>query len=101
MNRASWWAASRGVTSSAFGGTSSSSHTGDNGVGSVVCNRTDQIIRAQVRKQAPKRSNFQTWAHIIPVVNRNHEGSQTKLLTTRIASFNIHIVRYNSQVVPK
>jgi hypothetical protein len=24
------------------------------------CNRTDQIIRAQVRKQAPKRSNFQT-----------------------------------------
>jgi hypothetical protein len=28
--------------------------------GSVWCNRTDQIIRAQVRKQAPKRSNFQT-----------------------------------------
>jgi hypothetical protein len=26
----------------------------------VYCNRTDQIIRAQVRKQAPKRSNFQT-----------------------------------------
>jgi hypothetical protein len=24
------------------------------------CNRTDQIIRAQVRKRAPKRSNFQT-----------------------------------------
>jgi hypothetical protein len=24
------------------------------------CNRTDQIIRAQVRKQTPKRSNFQT-----------------------------------------
>jgi hypothetical protein len=22
------------------------------------CNRTDQIIRAQVQKQAPKRSNF-------------------------------------------
>jgi hypothetical protein len=25
-----------------------------------TCNRTDQIIRAQVQKQAPKRSNFQT-----------------------------------------
>jgi hypothetical protein len=24
------------------------------------CNRTDQIIRAQVQKQAPKRSNFRT-----------------------------------------
>jgi hypothetical protein len=24
----------------------------------AVCNRTDQIIRAQVQKQAPKRSNF-------------------------------------------
>jgi hypothetical protein len=53
------------------------------------CNRTDQIIRAQVQKQAPKCSNFRTWAHIIPVVNRNHEGFQTNLLTTKIASFNI------------
>jgi hypothetical protein len=25
-----------------------------------TCNRTDQIIRAQVQKQAPKRSNFRT-----------------------------------------
>jgi hypothetical protein len=25
-----------------------------------LCNRTDQIIRAQVQKQAPKRSNFRT-----------------------------------------
>jgi hypothetical protein len=24
----------------------------------ALCNRTDQIIRAQVQKQAPKRSNF-------------------------------------------
>jgi hypothetical protein len=24
----------------------------------LYCNRTDQIIRAQVQKQAPKRSNF-------------------------------------------
>jgi hypothetical protein len=24
------------------------------------CNKTDQIIRAQVQKQAPKRLNFQT-----------------------------------------
>jgi hypothetical protein len=36
MNRASRRAASRGVTSSAFGGTGSSSRTSDNGVGSVV-----------------------------------------------------------------
>jgi hypothetical protein len=55
----------------------------------IRCNRTDQIIRAQVQKQAPKRSNFQTWDHIIPVVNRNHEGFQTNLLTTKITSFNI------------
>jgi hypothetical protein len=27
---------------------------------SSYCNRTDQIIRAQVQKQAPKRSNFRT-----------------------------------------
>jgi hypothetical protein len=27
---------------------------------SPQCNRTDQIIRAQVQKQAPKRSNFRT-----------------------------------------
>jgi hypothetical protein len=54
-----------------------------------VCNRTDQIIRAQVQKQASKRSNFRTWAHIIPVVNRNHEGFQTNSLTTKIAWFNI------------
>jgi hypothetical protein len=40
----------------------------------TYCNRTDQIIRAQVQKQAPKRSNFRTWAHIISAVNRNHEG---------------------------
>jgi hypothetical protein len=26
--------------------------------GGGMCNRTDQIIRAQVQKQAPKRSNF-------------------------------------------
>jgi hypothetical protein len=26
----------------------------------VCCNRTDQMIRAQVQKQAPKRSNFRT-----------------------------------------
>jgi hypothetical protein len=26
----------------------------------TMCNRTVQIIRAQVQKQAPKRSNFQT-----------------------------------------
>jgi hypothetical protein len=26
--------------------------------GDADCNRTDQIIRAQVQKQAPKRSNF-------------------------------------------
>jgi hypothetical protein len=26
----------------------------------MYCNKTDQIIRAQVQKQAPKRSNFQT-----------------------------------------
>jgi hypothetical protein len=30
------------------------------GVAPVYCNRTDQIIRAQVQKQAPKRSNFRT-----------------------------------------
>jgi hypothetical protein len=28
--------------------------------GRCSCNRTDQIIRAQVQKQAPKRSNFRT-----------------------------------------
>jgi hypothetical protein len=28
--------------------------------GHPSCNRTDQIIRAQVQKQAPKRSNFRT-----------------------------------------
>jgi hypothetical protein len=63
-----------------------------------ACNRTDQIIRAQVQKQAPKRSNFRTWAHIIPVVNRNHEGFQTNSLTTRIASFNIqhHTLHFTS-----
>jgi hypothetical protein len=63
-----------------------------------VCNRTDQIIRAQGQKQAPKCSNFRTWAHIIPVVNRNHEGFQTNLLTTRIASFNIqhHTLHFTS-----
>jgi hypothetical protein len=62
------------------------------------CNRTDQIIRAQVQKHASKRSNFRTWAHIIPVVNRNHEGFQTNLLTTKIASFNIqrHTLHYTS-----
>jgi hypothetical protein len=65
------------------------------------CNKTDQIIRAQVQKQAPKRSNFRTWAHIIPVVNRNHEGFQTNSFTTKIASFNIHITCYISQVVRK
>jgi hypothetical protein len=53
-------------------------------------NRTVQIIRAQVQKQAPKRSNFRTWAHIILVVNQNHEGFQTNLITTKIASFNIN-----------
>jgi hypothetical protein len=59
------------------------------------CNRTDQIIRAKVQKQAPKRLNFRTWAHIIPVVNRNHEGFQTNSLTTRIASFNIQHHTYH------
>jgi hypothetical protein len=29
-------------------------------LGNAYCNRTDQIIRAQVQKQAPKRSNFRT-----------------------------------------
>jgi hypothetical protein len=52
-------------------------------------NRTAQIIRAQVQKQAPKCLNFQTWAHIIPVVNRYNEGFQTNPFTTKIASFNI------------
>jgi hypothetical protein len=33
------------------------------------CNETVQIIRAQVQKQSPKRSNSQTWAHITPVVH--------------------------------
>jgi hypothetical protein len=62
------------------------------------CNRTDQIIRAQVQKQAPKHSNFWTWAHIIPVVNRNHKGFQTNLFTTKIASFNIthHTLHFTS-----
>jgi hypothetical protein len=68
---------------------------------SAGCNRTDQIIRAQVQRQAPKRSNFWTWAHIIPVVNRNHEGFQTNSFTTKIASFNIHITRYILQIVRK
>jgi hypothetical protein len=66
---------------------------------SYMCwNRTDQIIRAQVQKQAPKRLNFRTWTHIIPVVNRNHEGFQTNLLTTKIASFNIqhHTLHFTS-----
>jgi hypothetical protein len=64
----------------------------------ATCNRTDQIIRAQVQKQEPKCSNFWTWAHIIPVVNRNHEGFQTNLLTTKIASFNIqhHTLHFTS-----
>jgi hypothetical protein len=63
-----------------------------------MCNRTDQIIRAQVQKQAPKRSNFWTWAHIIPVVNRNHEWFQTSSFTTRIASFNLthHTLHFTS-----
>ena len=48
------------------------------------CHRTDQFIRAQVQKQSPKRSNSRTWAHINPVVNRNLEGFQTNLHTTKI-----------------
>ena len=49
-----------------------------------ICHRTDQFIRAQVQKQSPKRSNSRTWAHINPVVNRNLEGFQTNLHTTKI-----------------
>jgi hypothetical protein len=66
--------------------------------GRCSCNRTDQIIRAQVQKQAPKRSNFRTWAHIIPIVNRNYEGFQTSSLTTKITSFNIthHTLNFTS-----
>ena len=48
------------------------------------CHRTDQFIRAQVQKQSSKRSNSRTWAHINPVVNRNLEGFQTNLHTTKI-----------------
>jgi hypothetical protein len=61
-------------------------------------NRTVQIIRAQVQKQVSKRSNFQTWAHIIPVANQNHEGFQTNSITTKITSFNIthHTLHFTS-----
>ena len=51
---------------------------------SPLCNRTIQIIRAQVQKRSLKRSKSHTWAHIIPVVHRNHEGFQTNLHTTKI-----------------
>jgi hypothetical protein len=65
------------------------------------CNRTVQIIRAQIQKQAPKHSNFWTWAHIIPVVNRNHEGSQTNRLQPRSHHSTQHITRYISQVLKR
>jgi hypothetical protein len=64
-------------------------------------NRTVQIIRAQVQKQVSKRSNFQTWAHIIPVANQNHEGFQTNSITTKITQFNITHRTYISQIVWK
>ena len=48
------------------------------------CNRTDQFIRAQVRKQSLEWSNRHTWTHINPIVNWNHEGFQTNLHTTKI-----------------
>ena len=66
-------------------------------------NRTDQFIRAQVRKQSPEWSNHHTWTHINPVVNWNHEGFETNLHTTKIA-----VIQHNkphvisiSQVVHK
>jgi hypothetical protein len=68
---------------------SNSYHIWENVCMPPYCNRTNQIIRAQVQKQVPKHSNFRTWTHIIPVVNWNHEGFQTNSLTTKIASFNI------------
>jgi hypothetical protein len=61
-------------------------------------NKIVQIIRVQVQKQAPKLSNFRTWTHIIPVINRNHEGFQTNSITTKIASFDIrhHTLHFTS-----
>jgi hypothetical protein len=47
------------------------------------CHRTVQIIRAQVQKQSPKWSNSRTWAHIIPVVQWNHEEFQTNQHTSQ------------------
>ena len=38
-----------------------------------------------------QQSSFQTWAHIIPVVNWNHEGLQTNLRQT-----NIVIIQHNT-----
>jgi hypothetical protein len=63
-----------------------------------ACNRTVQIIKAQVQKQAPKCLNFWTWAHIIPVVNRNHERFRPNSITSKIASSNIthHTLRFTS-----
>ena len=57
------------------------------------CNRTDQFIRAQVRKQSLEWSNRHTWT-IIPVVNWNHEGFQTNLHTTKIV-----VIQHNTSHV--
>jgi hypothetical protein len=46
-------------------------------------NGTAQNIRAQVQKQSPKWSNCHTWAHITPLVQRNHEGFQTNQHTNQ------------------
>ena len=41
-----------------------------------------------------KQSSFQTWAHIIPVVNWNREGLQTNLQQTKIV-----IIQHNTMNV--
>jgi hypothetical protein len=51
-----------------------------------LCHGTVQIIRAQVQKQSPKWLNSHTWAHITPVVQRNHEGFQTNQHTSEDCS---------------
>ena len=43
-----------------------------------------------------KQSSFQTWAHIIPVVNWNREWLQTNLQQTKIV-----LIQHNTAIVTK
>jgi hypothetical protein len=58
------------------------------------CHGTIQIIRAQVQKQSLERSNFHTWAHIIPVV---HEITKDFKPTNKQAK--IYMIQHNTSLV--